>query len=265
MSRKLNLFVNLLALAVAVTAGADLRSDLGTAKVRAVETAFASAMPGAKLTWSETLNVELPSGTKSEVALLGPETQAMPDGTTAYVMEVELSDVLAKVIAHHREFSTEPPPSDPTDFIAAVKMNAAGEVVGQKTGRLDPTTVAIEGKRLDLVEEYEVPQNWPGISVTYWGYYGTTDWFGSVRWDGIYDFQLMGHNSRMPLGIAKARKSGDGVEEHVLPMRVSPEIVAIEGGVTEQVIQYPCPAPCLFDGKSLLAAWGGTSTVIATE
>lgn len=265
MSRKLNLFAILVALAAALTAGADLRTDLGAAKVRAIETAFASAAPGAKLTWSETLDVEFPSGAKSKVEMLGPETQTMPDGTTAYVMQIELADILAAVVRHHRQFKTAEPPAEPTDFVAAVKMNAAGEVVAQKTGRLDPTSVAIESKRLQLVEEYEVPQNWPGIAVTYWGYYSTADWFGAVRWTAVYDFQTMGHNSRMPLGIAKARKSGEGVEEHVLPVRVSPELIEIEGGVTEQVVQYPCPSPCLFDGKSLLAAWGGTSTVVAAE
>lgn len=261
MSRTMTrLLFTLVLTAAATTAGAaELRTVLGPAKVRAVETAFAAAAPSAQLTWTDTLHAEFPSGAKSEVQLLGPETQVMPDGATAYVMQIELADIAAAVIGHHRTFSTEPPPSEPADFIAAVKMNAAGDVLAQKIGRLDPTSVAIEAKRLDLVDEYEVPQPWPGISVTYWGYYGTKDWFGAVRWDGVYDFQLMTHNSRMPLGIAKARATGEGVEEHVLPARVSPEIVSIEGGVTEQVVQYPCPAPCLFDGRSLLAAWGVTA------
>lgn len=267
MPRKLNVILTLLALAVSVTANADLRSDLGAAKVRAVEAALAAGAPGAQLTWTaDALNVAFLSGAKSKVDMLGPETQVMPDGTTAYVMQIELTDILAKVVAHHRSYSTEPPPAEPSDFIAAVKMNAAGNVVAQKIGRLDPTSVAIEGKRLELVDEYEAPQDWPGIAVTYWGYYGTTDWFGAVRWDAIYDFQRMTTNARTPLGIAKARKSGERVEEHILAMRVSPEIVAIEGGMSEQVVQYPCPAPCLFDGKSLLAAWGtGDSARVAAN
>jgi hypothetical protein len=261
MSRKLiRLFVSTVLVAVAVTAGADLRTGLGAAKVRAIETAFASAAPGATLVWTDTLDVTFLSGAKSKVALLGPETQVMPDGATAYVMQVEFTDIAAAIIKHDRSFSTEERPAEPTDFVAAVKMNPAGDVIGQKTGRIDPTSVAIEAKRLALVEEYDVPQPWPGINVTYWGYYGTRDWFGAVRWDAVYDFQLMNHNSRMPLGIAKARANGEGVEEHVLAVRVSPEIVSIEGGVTEQIVPYPCPAPCVFDGKSLLAAWGGATT-----
>lgn len=259
MPRKLNLIFTLFALAVSATANADLRADLGAAKVRAVEAAIASAAPGLELTWTaDALNVALPSGAKSKVEMLGPETQVMPDGATAYVMQIEFSDFLANTVSHYRKYSTEPPPTEPTDFIAAVKMNAGGDVIAQKIGRLDPTAVAIESKRLELVDEYEVPQDWPGITVTYWGYYGTTDWFGAVRWEAIYDFQRMADNARMPLGIAKARKSGERVEEHILAMRVSPELVAIEGGMTEQVVQYPCPAPCLFDGKSLLAGWGSS-------
>lgn len=254
-------------LAVAMTAGAtDLRTVLGAAKVRAVEAAFAAAAPTAELTWSETLNVEFPSGATSEVSLLGPETQVMPDGATAYVMQVELSDIMEKVVSHYREFTIDAqPPSEPTDFLAAVKMSAAGEVIGQKIGRLDPTAVANEAKRLDLVEEYDVPQAWPGITVTYWGYYATTDWFGAVRWDAIYDFQLMTNNARMPLGIAKARKSGEGVEEHVNAARTSTEMVRIRGGVTEQVVQYPCASPCMFDGKSLLAAWSVSGPIVAAN
>jgi hypothetical protein len=262
MSRLVSLAV---LLAVAMTAGADLRTELGSAKVRAVEAAFAAAAPTAKLTWTDTLNVELPSGAKSEVSLLGPEVEVTPDGVTTYVMQVEFDDLLAAVVKHHREFTTTPPPAEPTDFVAVVKLSGTGEVLGQKIGRLDPTAVAIEAKGLELVEEYDVPQNWPGVSVTYWGYYGTTDWFGAVRWEAVYDFQLMTYNSRTPLGIAKARATGEGVEEHVLAVRTSPEIVSIRGGVTEQVVPYPCPNPCLFDGKSLLAAWGASTAVVATR
>jgi hypothetical protein len=87
----------------------------------------------------------------------------------------------------------------------------------------------------------------------------------AVRWDAVYDFQLMTHNARMPLGIAKARATGDGIEEHILPTRTSPEIITIEGGVTEQVVQYPCPSPCMFDGKSLLAAWNVTARAVAAN
>lgn len=245
-------------------AAADLRTILGATKVRAVEAAFAAAVPGAKLEWTGKLKVELPSGTKSAVHILGPEATPAVDGTI-YVMQVELTDVVATVVEHHRDFSTAPAPADPTDFLAAVKLSGTGTVLAQKIGRLDPTAVAIEAKSLDLVTEYEVPQAWPGISVTYWGYYGTTDWFGAVRWDAVYDFQLMTHNSRMPLGIAKARATGDSVEEHVLPTRTSAEMVSIEGGVTEQIVQYPCPAPCMFDGRSLLAAWGTTDRMLAAN
>jgi hypothetical protein len=251
--------------ASATASAADLRALLGAAKTHAVEIAFASAAPAAKLDWTDGLKVTFPSGTKSDVRLLGPLAAPAPDGSTIYVMQVELPDVVAAIVAQRRDFSTAPPPAEPTDFLAAVRLTATGEVVARKIGRLDPTSVAIEVKQFVLVDEYDVPQTWPGVNVTYWGYYGTTDWFGAVRWDSVYDFELMTHNSRMPLGIVKARATGDNVEEHVLPTRTSPEIVSIEGGVTEQVVQYPCPAPCMFDGKSLLAAWGVTAQTVATN
>jgi hypothetical protein len=65
----------------------------------------------------------------------------------------------------------------------------------------------------------------------------------------------MEHYSRMPLGISKFTKTGGEVSEQVGAVRVDDAIVNVEGGITGHVLGYPCPFPCLFDGKALLAGW----------
>lgn len=231
--------------AFTLTASAAIRETLGEPRAAAVDAAFAAALPGATLQWGDTLAVTLPDGARSAVRLVGPEAFG-----TMWVMHVELDDFARAAVAHARSFSKEPAPTHLTDFIAAVPASGAPRV-----GRLDPTSISVEVKAFEVVPEYEVPQTWPAVSVTYWATYSTSDWAGSVRWSGAYNLETKTDASRMPVGIAKKRAIGDGVAEHVSPARVSDEIVEIRGGQSGQVVQYPCPFPCTFDGKSLLAAW----------
>jgi hypothetical protein len=249
------LLAAVLTLLFAATASAALRDDLGAAKAAAIESAFAAALPGSTLEWDDTLTVKLPDGAQSAVHLVGPDLFG-----TIYVMHVELTDFAHAAVVHARTFSTEPAPTHPTDFLAAVPASGPPRI-----GRLDPTSLSIEVKRFDVVPEYEVPQTWPAVSVTYWAQYATRDWVGSVRWTGAYNMETMADSSRMPLGIAKRRATGEGVTEPIVPTRASEQIVEIEGGQTRQVVQYPCPMPCTFDGKSLLAAWGVTAPVVAAN
>lgn len=241
--------------AFTATASAALRDSLGEARAAAVDAAFAAALPGATLQWDETLTVTLPDGARSAVRIIGPEPFE-----TMWVMHVELDDFARAAVEHARTFSKAPAPTRLTDFIAAVPASGTPRI-----GRLDPTSISIEVKAFDVIPEYEVPQTWPGVSVTYWATYATPDWAGSVRWSGAYNLQTMADASRMPLGIAKKRASGDGVAEQIAPARVSDELVQIEGGQTRQRVQYPCPYPCTFDGKSLLAAWTVVPPVLAAD
>lgn len=231
---------------IASAASATLREDLGDAKAAAIERAFAAAIPGATLEWDETLTVKLPDGASSNVRLTGPE-----EFGTMFVLHAELTDFAAAALAHARTFSKEPAPTRPTDFLAAVPSTGAPRIV-----RLDPTSLAAEVHKLVVVPEYDVPQTWPAVNVTYWAHYASSDWAGSVRWSGVYDMQTQADAARMPLGIAKKRAAGGGIAEVVVAVRASDEIVEIEGGQSRLILQYPCPAPCTFDGKSLVAAWG---------
>lgn len=240
----------------ATTAGAALRDDLGDAKVRAIEAALAAAVPGSTLEWTTRLTVSLPDGAKSVVRIVGPREY----GTAIYVVHLELTDFVRAALAHAESFSADPPPARPTDFLAAVQL-AATPVV--RITRLDPTARAIEVKKLEVIPETEAPQTWPGLSVTYWATYATPDWTGAVRWTGAYNVETLSHVARMPLTITKRRATGDIAADPVSTTRASAEIVQIEGGLTGQVIGYPCPAPCLFDGKTLLAAWGTTGAAAA--
>lgn len=249
------LFAAAFALLFATTASAALREDLGEAKAAAVEAAFAAAMPGSTLQWSDTLLVTLSDGAKSEVRIVGPEMFG-----TMHVMHVELTDFARAAVVHARTFSTEPAPTHRTDFVAAVPASGA-----PKIGRLDPTSISIEVKQFDIVPEYEVPQTWPAINVSYWAQYGTSDWVGSVRWSGAYNMETMADSARMPIGIAKRRATGERVTEAIVPTRATAEIVEIEGGQTRQIVQYPCPIPCTFDGRSLLAAWSTGGGAPVTE
>lgn len=241
--------------AFTMTASATMRESLGDTRAAAVDAAFAAALPGATLQWDETLTVTLPDGARSAVRIIGPE----PFGTM-WVMHVELDDFARAAVEHARTFSKEPAPTRLTDFLAAVPASGTPRIA-----RLDPTSISIEVKAFDVIPEYEVPQTWPGVSVTYWATYATPDWAGSVRWTGAYNLQTRSDQSRMPVGIAKKRASGDGVAEQVSPTRVSDELVQIEGGQTRQRVQYLCPFPCTFDGKSLLAAWAVVPTPLAAN
>lgn len=238
-----------LTLVFAAAAPAALREDLGPAKAAAIESAFAAALPGSTLQWGETLAVTTADGARSAVRIIGPEPF-----DTMWVLHVELTDFANAAVVHARAFSKEPAPEQRTDFLAAVPATGAPRIV-----RLDPTSISIEVKQLDVIPEYDVPQTWPAVNVTYWAQYATTDWVGSVRWTGVYDLQTMRDASRMPLGITKRRATGEGISEQVAPTRATAEIVEIEGGQSRQIVQYPCPIPCTFDGKSLLAAWGITA------
>lgn len=239
----------LLLSAVTLTASAALRDDLGTAKVAAIEAAFAAATPGATLVWDDTLTVKLTDGAESAVRITGPESFG-----TMWVLHVELTDFARDAVAHARTFSQEPAPTHPTDFLAAVPATGASRIV-----RLDPTSIVIEVRKLNVIPEYEVPQTWPGVNVTYWATYASPDWAGSVRWTGAYNMETQGDIMRMPVGIAKKRKTGDSSAEQISATRATEEIVEIQGGQNRQLIQYPCLIPCTFDGKSLLAAWGTTA------
>ena len=250
--RALPLLVLLVALPSTALAG--LREDLGEARAAAVDSAFAAAVPGATLEWQDTLSVILPDGARSEVNLIGPVAFQ-----TMYVLHAEITGFAKAAVVHARTFSSDPAPTHPTDFLAAVPASGTPRIV-----RLDPTGISIEIKDLDVVPEYETPQTWPAVNVTYWAQYASTDWVGSVRWTGTYDMETKTDLARMPMTIAKRRATGDGILEAVVPTRATAEIVEIEGGQTRQIVQYPCPIPCTFDGRSLLAAWGvATGAAIA--
>ncbi|HET8775706.1 MAG TPA: hypothetical protein VFP80_18035 [Thermoanaerobaculia bacterium] len=242
-----------LTIALSTPAGAALRDRLGEPKALAIEAALHAAVPGATLQWADTITVTMQDGAKSAVRIVGPE----PFGTM-WVMHVELADFAAAAMAHARTFSQEPAPDEPTDFLAAVDGNGSARI-----SRLDSTAFGIEVKQFHVVEEYETPQTWPAVSVTYWAHYATADWVGSVRWSAAYNLQTHDNVARMPLGVAKKRSSGAAVAEQVVVTRATEEIVEIEGGQTGQIVQYPCPIPCTFDGKSLLAAWGATAATAA--
>jgi hypothetical protein len=245
----------LLVSTLAWTAAAALREDIGDAKATAIERAFAAAIPGSTLEWDETLTVKLADGARSAVRVTGPE-----EFGTMYVLHAAMTDFAGEAVAHARTFSKEPAPVHPADFLAAVPASGTPRIV-----RLDPTSISVEIRSFDVVPEYEVPQTWPAVNVTYWAHYATSDWAGSVRWKGVYDVETRKDYMRMPLGIAKKRASGEGIAEPVVPIRASEEIVEVEGGQTRQIVQLPCPMPCTFDGKSLLAAWSVQPGAVLAE
>lgn len=230
--------------------GADVRTALGANVAKAVETAVRSAVPDGTLTWENRIVVTRADETHSTVVVAGLAEIAMPQGPFV-VVQVEFVEWAEAEAARIAKFSPGPP-KQPTDVLAAVRFGASGEVQQSKITRLDPTSAAIETKDLARVD---TEGTWPSVEVTYWARYATPDFHGSVRWYGVYDFDLMEHYSRMPLGITKFTKTGGEVSEQVAAMRMDDALVNVEGGITGHVLGYPCPFPCLFDGKALLAGW----------
>jgi hypothetical protein len=244
-----------LLLLAASTAVADARSDFGDAPARALETAVGRALSGARITWEgEEIRVTLADGAKSRVTTPGFLELARPQGPL-YVMEIELPDFAREQATTLRSFGATPPPAQhPADLFVAMQTNPAGEVLAIKIGRLDPTAAFIDTRQFELTDDSENAA-WPAVKVTYWGFYGTSDWHGSVRWFGAYDSETMSIVSRLPLGLMKTRKGGDLVQDQLLASRLTPEVIHIEGGLTGTAIDFPCAYPCTFDGRALLASW----------
>ena len=239
---------------------ADVRTALGANVTKAVETAVRSAVPDGTLTWEDRIVVTREDGARSTVVVAGLAEITMPQGPFV-VVQVEFVEFAEAEAERLATFSTEPA-TQPTDVLAAVRFSAAGEVQQSKINRLDPTSAAIETKDLAAVE---TEGSWPSVEVTYWARYGTPDFHGSVRWYGVYDFDLMEHYSRMPLGITKFTKAGGEVSEQISAVRMDDAIVNVAGGMTGHLLGYPCPFPCLFDGKALLAGWTSSMPPVPAE
>lgn len=233
---------------------ADARADFGTAAAHAVETAVATAIPGARITWDPSMTITLADGAASSVITAGRIELSRTAGPF-YLMELEFPQFASEAAAAVRAFPSEPPARvHPTDLLVAMQTTATGEVTAMKSGRLDPTAVMIDTRNFRIVEDNQ-SDPWPAISVTYWGTYGAPDWYGSVRWSAVFDTATMANNARLPLAVTKTRKVGDAVADMVAVSRLSADVVRLEAGMAETTVDYPCPFPCFFDGRTLLASW----------
>lgn len=230
---------------------ADARTILGPNAVKAVELAVRSAIPDGELTWESRIFVKRANGSRSDVVVAGFAQTTTARGPVV-VVQIELGTFAEAAAKRLASFSTEPA-DQPTDVLAAVQLSPAGEVLESKIGRLDPTSATVETKDLALVDDSDGA--WPSVEVTYWARYGTPTFHGSVRWYAVYDFDLMETWSRMPLGVTKYVKGGDELSEPVAATRMDDVTVHVEGGITGHLLALPCPAPCLFDGLTLLAGW----------
>jgi hypothetical protein len=239
---------------------ADMRAVMGEPRATQLQSVLASSIPGSQMTWEDVVTVKLPDGAKSEVHVSGLIEIPRGDGTLVF-MQIELLDFQTEAAKHVKTFAGTPPPH-PTDVTAFLKTTTAGAITAQKIGRLDPAAVSIETKQFDLLTDTK-DDPWPAVQVTYWGTYATTDWFGAVRWYAVVETDTLANNSRMPLGISKSMKSGAETADQVAATRISEDLVRIEGGITGQTVAYPCAVPCLFDGRSLLAAWGIVAPTVA--
>lgn len=264
----MQLILRRIAAAVFVTAAAlplfavDMRAAMGEPRATQLESVLTSAIQGAEVTWEDRVAVKLADGATSEVHLAGL-IEVPRAGGPLVVMQIELLDFQHEAAQHVRTFAGTPPPH-PTDLTAILQTDAAGAITSRKLGRLDPDALSIETKQFDLdTETAEDP--WPAVKATYWATYATTDWYGAVRWYAVVETETLANNSRMPLGITKSSRSGAQTADQVAATRASDAIVQIEGGITGQIVAYPCLSPCLFDGKTLLAAWGTVPPPVTTE
>ncbi|HEX6096861.1 MAG TPA: hypothetical protein VF432_11100 [Thermoanaerobaculia bacterium] len=240
----------------------DMRAQVGEPRATQLQSVLTAAIPGSEVTWEDRVTVKLADGAKSEVHLAGL-IEVPRAGGPLVLMQIELLDFQSEAVQHVKTFAGTPPPH-PADITAVLQTNTAGAITAQKIGRLDPDAVFIETKQFELDTE-TTDDPWPAVKATYWATYATTDWYGAVRWYAVVESETLGNNSRMPLGVSKTTRAGDETADQVAATRVSDAIVQIEGGLTGQIVAYPCLAPCLFDGKTLLAAWGMVPPAVAAE
>lgn len=253
----LSLLAALLLCGAALSASADLRTELEPAHAELLERLLVSLHPGNTVEWTPTLAL-VQGGNRQPVRLGGIDVREDDNGTFTGVAAIELTATRAAIVAAVDAW--EPASSRSLAEIVAFKANAQRTITETRPATLNDSAAIVEN--VDKVEltnlTYHLP--WPDAYITYTGLYATADFRGEVQWEAKLVFDpTTTVSGRAPTVVSRVdKKTSLRRTDAVTTDVVDETTISFASRSTGHVVST-CADPCLPDGRVLLALWWTSS------
>jgi hypothetical protein len=253
----LTLTFALLASAPAATAQ-NARAEFGLIRASLLEAALIHMFPGTtSVEWGATLTL-VQGSARTSVRVADVDYRRDDDGTYTAVLSVEHPAERQPVYTAIEAF--EPAPGRALAEIAAFKTTAQFAVTSLRRGSLGDAFSAVEEVEDLELSTLTYDQPWPDVYVTYTALYGTTEFFGEIRWDEKLVIEpAIAATNRVPSLLWRSEKKGARHNDTAYTETPDENTLAFLSATSRQVITR-CTDPCLPDGRVILALWWTTAT-----
>lgn len=217
------------------------RGQVQDERAAAMEAFLVAVFPGARVDW-ESESVVWPDGARQRVELTG--FQRVPFGAgRVSVAGVQLPAALEAVGAKLRRRERASAGSATCELVV-LRHDAAGQVTGRRSLRLDPDAPFARCRGLSVVptEDAPGPDAWPLLMVDVETAVDGDGWAGSVAWQGLLDSASGTWRSRVPHSLRRWTAAGE-VTELLRAARLDGGRVEFTVVGSERRFAYPCADP----------------------
>jgi len=228
------------------------RDAFGSERAGQVEQLLAALFPGKKVEWEPVLGIRSASGVVP-VDLGNFTTTQQSDGTTAGVAALEVGTNKSEHIKElHKSPQTKAAPY--TSTIVVFRIDSSNRISAIKKVSLDPSDPLT---KINWFEVHSWPAGkWPVLRIRYTSYMqqgGAS--LASIEWGGLLDTNTSSFVARVPTGMFLKQDGAQETGDILSVQRTSPNQILIVGNTTKKSIPYPCPDPCIVNGRQFLALW----------